>query len=123
MADRRSWTALVVALAAGLLIGFAATTLAYRYRIFRAPGQPIVQRLESEVGITAAQRAQVLEIMRDTRVRLRELRREHKLKRRAIFGESYARMRAILTPAQQADFDRAFPPPRWLGEREPRPPQ
>ena len=47
---------MVVAVAASLLVGFVASTLAYRYRILRVPGEPFVVRMDRELNLSSAQR-------------------------------------------------------------------
>jgi len=109
--------AILIAVAAGLLIGFTASTLAYRNRLMRVPRLNAIERLDRDVSLSPEQRAQVLKLMRQSRVRIDELRREYRRKRRAVFAETYQNIRGVLTAEQQADFDRAFPPPRALMRR------
>ena len=113
MADKRSWPAILIAIAAGLLIGFTASTLAYRFRLLRVPGGNMIERLDREVHLSTDQRTKVRELVGQSRNRLREIRRESQQKRREVFTGTYSNIRAVLTPAQQAEFDRSFPPPRW----------
>jgi Spy/CpxP family protein refolding chaperone len=117
LADKRSWTAILIAVAAGLLIGFTASTLAYRYRLIRVPRLNAIERLDRDVHLSPEQRAKVFELMGQSRVRIDELRRDYRRKRRAVFAETYRSIREVLTAKQQADFDRTFPPPRALLQR------
>jgi Spy/CpxP family protein refolding chaperone len=112
LADKRSWPAILIAVAAGLLIGFTASTLAYRFRLLRVPGGNMIERLDRDVHLSADQRTKVRELVGQSRKRLREIRRESQQKRRDVFTGTYSNIRAVLTPAQQAEFDRSFPPPR-----------
>ncbi len=123
----------IIAVAAGLLVGFALSTLAYRYRILTVPGESVVKRLDRELGLTAQQHEQVHDIMRQTRFKAMELRREMLQRRHKLFIDAYDQIRGILTPEQQQKFDKAFPRPflfrgggghhwhREEGEEEPPP--
>jgi Spy/CpxP family protein refolding chaperone len=102
---------IIIAIVAGLLVGFALSTLAYRYRILRVPGESVVTRMEREVGLTPAQHQQVHDIMRNTRFKVMELRHEMQEQRHKLFLDAYDQIRGILTPEQQQKFDRAFPRP------------
>jgi Spy/CpxP family protein refolding chaperone len=100
-----------------VLIGFALSTLAYRFRILRVPGGNFVERLDRHVHLTPAQRKQIGEIMEDTRGRIERLRRDYQRDRRDALWDSYDHVRAVLTPEQQQVFDREFVPP-WGSRRE-----
>ncbi|MGH7863431.1 MAG: hypothetical protein ACREQB_00460 [Candidatus Binataceae bacterium] len=112
MADKQSWPAVLIAVAAGLLIGFTASTLAYRYRLLRLPGGNLIERMDREVGLTGDQRTKVRELFGQSRIKLREIRRDSEQRRRDVFAQTHRDIRAVLTPAQQADFDRSYPAPR-----------
>ncbi|HEY6393783.1 MAG TPA: Spy/CpxP family protein refolding chaperone [Candidatus Binataceae bacterium] len=100
-----------IAVLAGLLIGFAGTTIAYRYRLLRVPGQGVIERLNRELNLTPAQRNQIGEIMHATRSKVRQMREDFTHQRRQVFLQAYTQIRGILTPEQQQKFDREFPPP------------
>ena len=100
-----------------VLIGFALSTLAYRFRLLRVPGGNFVERLDRHVHLTPAQREQIGEIMEDTRGKIERLRRDFQRERRDALWNSYDRVRAVLTPEQQKLFDREFVPP-WGSRRE-----
>jgi len=102
-----SWP-VVLAIAASLLIGFTLSTLAYRYRYLRVPGQSVVARMNRDLHLTAAEREQILEIMQDTRLRVMQLRGHFVHARRRLLLQAYEQIRATLTPAQQEQFDREF---------------
>lgn len=106
----KGWLVAGVAVAS-LVIGFAASSLAYRYRLLRVPHEPVIVRLQRELDLTFSQREQVLEIIEDTRSRIMGLRHEFQRQRRQQLREAFSRVRALLTPAQQAKFDREFKPP------------
>jgi Spy/CpxP family protein refolding chaperone len=97
---------------AGLLIGFAASTLAYRYRILRVPFRSPFERMSRELNLTPAQRQQISDVMSDTRKKVIQLRLDSRRQRHQLFADSYKRMRSVLTPEQQQKFDSSFPPPR-----------
>jgi Spy/CpxP family protein refolding chaperone len=103
---------------AGVLIGFAGSTLAYRYRLLRVPGGGVLVRMDRDLGLTPAQHAQVREIMHDTRLKVMEQRRDFQRARHQVFQQALSQVRAILTTEQRAKFDRDFVPPRMRGIRE-----
>ena len=115
-----AWT-MVLAVAAAVLVGFVASTLAYRYRILRLPGEPIVARMDRELNLTPAQRSQIREIMRDARLRIMEHEQEFRRQRHETFLQAMHQIRATLTPEQQEKFDRDFLPyqarDEWRHER------
>src|SRR5579875_1407920 len=100
-----------------MLVGFAASTLLYRYRILRVPGEPVIKRIVRELDLTATQRQQIFDIIHETHRKVHQLRREmHRefiRRREQIFRDSYMRIRAILTPEQQKKLDKRFIPP-WM---------
>lgn len=100
-----------------MLIGFAISTLAYRMRILRVPAGSFVDRLDNRVHLTSAQREQVTEIIHGTRDKIEDLRRDFFRARRSAMWDSYDKVRAVLTPDQQAVFDRDFAPP-WGSRKE-----
>ena len=110
-----AWT-MVFAVAAALLVGFAASTLAYRYRILRLPWEPVVARMDRELHLTPAQRAQIRDIMKDARLRIMEYEQDFRRQRRETFLRAMHQIRATLTPEQQEKFDRDFLPYQARGE-------
>jgi Spy/CpxP family protein refolding chaperone len=100
---------LLVALAA-LLIGFAASTLAYRFRILRVPGESVVNRMQRDLQLTPAQHSQIRDIMRDTRLKIMQDERDFRRKRHQAFVDAMHQIRTTLTPEQQAKFDQEFLP-------------
>jgi len=101
---------MVFGVAAALLIGFAASTLAYRYRILHLPGEPIVVRMDRELHLTPAQRSQIRDIMQDTRFKIMQYQRDFRRQRRDAFLQALQQIRGTLTPEQQVLFDRDFLP-------------
>ena len=110
---------MVFAVAAALLVGFAASTLAYRYRILRLPWEPVVARMDRELHLTPAQRAQIRDIMKDARLRIMEYEQDFRRQRRETFLRAMHQIRATLTPEQQEKFDRDFLPYQARGEWQP----
>jgi Spy/CpxP family protein refolding chaperone len=106
------------ALLAGLALGFAGSTTAYRHGWLRPPGGGPVEKMNSELGLTPAQREQVGEVMEDTRAKVGQLRRDFQRQRRKVLLNAYIQIRSLLTPGQQARFDRDFVPPRFRSEAE-----
>ena len=92
-------------------LGFAISTAAYRMRWLEVPGSPFVARLDREVHLTAAQRDQIEDIMRDTRFKVIGLHHKFEQDRHQMFWDAFSQIRGILTPEQQRIFDRDFKPP------------
>ena len=61
---------------AGLAIGFAASSFAYRYRWLGVPRGPFIERMQHELNLTPAQRDQILQIVNETRAKVMNLREE-----------------------------------------------
>ena len=106
------WRGLLVGVS-GLLIGFAVSTLAYRYRVLRVPGQSIVERMSRDLQLTPAQRDRVGDILRESRFKVREQQLDYQKHRHQIFWQALSQVREMLTPEQQKTFDREFSRP-WL---------
>jgi len=101
---------MLFAVAAALLVGFVASTLAYRYRILRLPGEPIVARMDRELQLSAAQRSQIRDIMKQARLRVMQYQQDFRRQRHETFLQAMQQIRATLTPEQQEKFDRDFLP-------------
>ena len=106
---------IVLAIAASLLIGFTISTIAYRYRYLRVPGQGAVARMNHDLHLTPGQREQILGIMQDTRLRVQQVRNHFQRARRTLLIQAYAQIRATLTPEQQRQFDLEFALPAMRG--------
>jgi Spy/CpxP family protein refolding chaperone len=115
---KQSIVFLIAALLAGLALGFAGTTTAYRYGWLRQPGGGPVDRMSRDLDLTPSQREQVGEVMEDTRARVGHLRREFQKQRRKVLLNAYIEIRSLLTPDQQKRFDRDFVPPRFRTEAD-----
>jgi len=107
---------LAAALLAGLAIGFAASTLAYRYKVLHVPGENLVQRMNRALSLTPSQREQIGEVMEDTRAQVMEMRRNILRQRRRLMIAAYLKVRAILNSDQQKKFDKEFIPPKFRAE-------
>lgn len=107
---------LAAALAAGLAIGFAGSTLAYRYKLLRVPGQNLVERMNKSLNLNPSQREQIGEVMEDTRSQVMQLRHNFQRQRRRLMIGAYLKIRAILNPDQQRKFDDEFVPPKFRAE-------
>jgi Spy/CpxP family protein refolding chaperone len=106
----KGWLFVVVAVA-GLAIGFAASSLAYRYRWLGVPRGPFIERMQHELNLTPTQRDQILQIVNETRSKVMNLRQEFQRQRHEQMQQARARVHALLTPEQQEKFDREFRPP------------
>jgi Spy/CpxP family protein refolding chaperone len=99
-----------------LLIGFALSTLAYRYRYLRVPGWGLIERMNHELDLTPAQRGRIGDILRDTRFKVMQARQDFQHRRHELFWDGLGQVRAVLTPEQQKIFDRDFTQP-WAHHR------
>lgn len=109
-------------LLAGLLVGFAGSTLAYRSGLLRVPHEGMVQRMDRMLKLTTAQHEQVLEVLQDSRFKVDQMRREFQHQRTQLLTQAFAQIRGILTPEQQKEFDRSFAAPRnYAGPHENKP--
>ena len=106
----KGWLYVVIAVV-GLAIGFASSSLAYRYRWLSVPHQPFIERMQRELNLTPSQREQILQIIQDTRFKVENLRYEFQRQRREQLTQARARVRELLSPKQQEKFDREFKPP------------
>ena len=109
-ARSNTWLILIVA-ASCLLIGFALSTFAYRYRYFRVPGGGLIGRMNLELNLTPAQRDRIGDILRDTRFKVMQAHRDFDRQRHQLFWQGLGQIRGVLTPDQQRIFDRDFNQP------------
>jgi Spy/CpxP family protein refolding chaperone len=114
--DKSSTFLFTAALIAGLAIGFAGSTLAYRYRLLRVPGGYLVERMNRALSLTPTQREQVGDVMQETRQQMIELRHDMQQRRRRLMFDAYLKIRAVLNPDQQKKFDDEFVPPKFRTE-------
>jgi Spy/CpxP family protein refolding chaperone len=106
----KGWLLVAVAVAS-LAIGFAASSLAYRYRWLGVPRGPFIERMQQELKLTPEQRVQILQIVNETRSKVMALRDQFQHQRHEQMHQARARVRALLSPEQQEKFDREFRPP------------
>jgi hypothetical protein len=79
------------------------------------PGIPpdLVDRLSADLGLDAAQRAQVTRILDERRDRLEQIHREARDKFEKESTDLHAALRAVMRPDQQQKFD------EWVRRRRP----
>lgn len=104
------WLILLVGVSC-LLIGFALSTVAYRYRFFRVPGGGMIERMNLELDLTPAQRDRIGDILRDARFKVTQAHRDFDRQRHQLFWQALGQIRGVLTPVQQKIFDRDFNQP------------
>lgn len=115
---RQSLIVMAIALVAGAAIGFAASTLSYRYHWLRPPGEQPFDRMSRSLGLSDLQRAQMLAVLQETRRELVQARLDFEAAKRHLMVEAYLRSRALLDPNQQRKFDRKFVPRELLREAQ-----
>jgi Spy/CpxP family protein refolding chaperone len=96
---------------AGILIGFTASSIAFRYQWIRVPGEGIVRRMDRILKLTPAQHEQVEDTLFETRDKVEQLRSDFRRQRRQLLRRAREQIRASLTPEQQVAFDRNFGTP------------
>ena len=112
MGNSLKWGTVSVAAIAGLLIGFAVTTSAYRYRLLRVPGRHnFVARLDHELKLNPDQLHQVEALMREAHTKMQQLHDDFHRQHDQIIYQTHDQIRALLTPEQQKIFDRVFTHP------------
>jgi Spy/CpxP family protein refolding chaperone len=109
MASRRALL-MLVALAAGALVGFAGSSLSYHQRWFRPPGERPFDRMSRSLALSDTQRRQLHLILEETKQELNQARLDYESNQRRLMVKAYLESRAMLTPEQQAKFDRKFVP-------------
>lgn len=107
--DTSRYTAAAVALLVGLLLGFAATAVAFRQHWIPVPGSSLVDRMDRVLKLTPAQREQLVEILDETHVRVGQMRIEFDRQRHKILAETRGEITGILTPTQKIQFEHYFP--------------
>jgi Spy/CpxP family protein refolding chaperone len=114
--DRPIIILLAAAVAAGLAIGFAGSTLAYRYKLIHVPGGNLVDRMNQSLSLDPSQREQIVEVMEDTRDQVAQLKHSLQRQRRHLMLAAYLKIRAVLNADQQRKFDEEFVPPKFRAE-------
>ena len=67
--------------------------------------------MNRDLNLTSAQRDKVGDIMRDSRFKVIQARRDYEHERHQLFWKALTSVRGVLTPEQQAKFDREFSRP------------
>lgn len=109
---------------AGVAAGVVGTRIAIRHWVSTAMQRPenfqilLERNLRWRLHLNPHQRVEVHRILTDTRVQLRDLRKEYRPQVVAVLTNTEAQISAVLTPEQQAQFERMqqenrrfFPPP------------
>jgi Spy/CpxP family protein refolding chaperone len=110
------WSGIALAAIAGVLIGFAASTYAYRHRMLQVPGpHSFIERLDHELNLSPDQLHQVESLMRDTHNKMEQLHEDFRRQHQQLISQTHDQIRALLTPEQQQKFDRDFTPPSGHG--------
>jgi Spy/CpxP family protein refolding chaperone len=107
---------IAAALLAGLAIGFAGSTMAYRYGWLHVHGRYLLQGMDRELGLTPAQHEQIEDVMEGTHQKMHQLRADFRDQRRRLMINTYLKIRTLLTPDQQKTFDSRFVPPHLRSE-------
>ena len=109
---------------AGVMAGVVGTRIAIRHWVNTAIQRPqnfqmlLERNLRWRLHLDARQRVEVHRILTDTRIQLRDLRQEYRPQVVAVLTNTEAQISAILTPEQEARFEKMqqenrqfFPPP------------
>jgi len=97
---------------AGVAAGVVGTRIAIRHWVSSAIQRPqnfqilLERNLHWRLHLDASQRVQVHRILTDARVQLRDLRQEYRPQVVAVLTNTEAQISAVLTPEQQARFER-----------------
>jgi len=114
------WGGIALAAIAGLLLGFAIATSAYRYRLLRVPGpHGFIDRLNRDLQLTPDELHQIQLLLRDSHAKMDRLHEDFSRQHDQIIYQTHDAIRALLTPEQQHKFDRDFThPPTGAGQHE-----
>jgi Spy/CpxP family protein refolding chaperone len=120
LANSLKWTAITIAVIAGVLIGFALSNFAYRHQILHVPfHRAFVDRLDRDLSLTPDQLRQVQDLVNDTHDKMMQLHQDFRAKHQALIAGTHDKIRALLTPEQQQKFDADFPIPPERDEGPP----
>ena len=112
MGNSLKWGGMMLALLAGLLLGFALTTSAYRFHLLQFPGRRgFIERLDSELKLSPDQLHQIENLLRDSHTKMEKLHEDFQHQHDEIIYQTHDQIRALLTPEQQQTFDRVFSHP------------
>jgi hypothetical protein len=99
-------TIILTAFILGVLTGVGGMSLVRRGDVFGRGGrQPMIEDITREVGLNAAQRAEVEAILKQTRQESHQLFKPVEQQMLDLRARTRARIRALLTPDQQARYD------------------
>jgi hypothetical protein len=103
---QKAYLIIFATFALGFIVGGAATSILLGRSATRPAAPPrIIDELSTELKLDPAQREAVDRILAEARGRFQELRRELNPRFDQIRNQNNERIRAILTPDQQALFD------------------
>lgn len=105
---RQSTFLIAIALLAGAVVGFGGSTVSYRHRWFRPPGERPFDRMGRALALSDVQRGQVRAVLEETKRELSQARVAFETTQRRLMLTAYLRTRALLDPDQQIKFDRKF---------------
>ena len=97
---------------AGVAAGVVGTRMAIRHWVNTAVQRPenfqflLERKLRWQLHLDSRQRVEVHRILTDTRVQLRDLRKEYRPQVLAVLTNTEAQISAVLTPEQEAQFER-----------------
>ncbi len=112
MGNSLKWSGITLAVLAGVLLGFALSTFAYRHGLLGVPGpHAFIERLDHELKLSPDQLHQIDTVLRDTRVKMQQLHEDFRKQHQQLIFQTHDQIRALLTPEQQEKFDREFTPP------------
>ena len=112
MGNSLKWGSVALAAIAGLLLGFALTTAAYRFHLIRVPGRHgFIDRLDYELKLTPEQLHQIEGLLRDSHAKMQKLHEDFQRQHDQIIYQTHDQIRAMLTAEQQQVFDRQFTHP------------
>jgi len=126
MKNWRSILLLLLVFMSGLVVGVVGTRIAVRHFVQRAMTNPdrvqgFVERdLAWKLRLDESQRVQLHEILSTSRGQLRELRQQIQPQMTLVFSNANSQITAMLTPEQQARYER-FKASNYLLARPPRP--
>jgi hypothetical protein len=113
------WTGITLSVVAGILIGFALSTAAYRHRLLGVPGpRGFVDRLDHDLRLSPEQLHQVETLMRGAHQKMDTLHEDFRRQHQQIIMQTHDQIRALLTPEQQQQFDLEFAHPPSHEHRE-----
>ncbi len=121
------WMGILVIFLAGIGIGAVGTGLIVRHTVMNvlhgdstAMADLVTKRLARRLDLTETQKAAVSQTVRETQLKLRELRRTYQPEAERILTDGIARIKTELTPRQQAELDAIYArfSTRWKMKRQ-----